>query len=79
MFIHRITELQMAIFNLNRLKLLQTQHQVENPSQPLVLPDGYQQTIIASEPSYGGNPDMNTLNETGPQAGRYLYQTHEVQ
>jgi len=23
-------------------------------------------------------PDMNTLNETGPQAGRFLYRTHEV-
>jgi uncharacterized protein len=49
-----------------------------NPEKPLVLPAGYQQTIIASEPAYGGNPDMNTLNETGPEAGRYLYQTHEV-
>lgn len=49
-----------------------------NPDKPLVLPSGYQQTIIASEPNYGGNPDMNTLNETGPEAGRYLYQTHEV-
>ena len=49
-----------------------------NPENPLLLPSGYQQTIIASEPSYGGNPDMNTLNETGPEAGRYLYQTHEV-
>jgi len=49
-----------------------------NPDKPLILPDGYQQKIIASEPDYGGNPDMNTLNETGPEAGRYLYQTHEV-
>ncbi|MED4227867.1 hypothetical protein [Neobacillus cucumis] len=49
-----------------------------NPNQPLVLPEGFQQTIIASEPNYGGNSDMNTLNETGPEAGRYLYQTHEV-
>lgn len=49
-----------------------------NPDQPLVLPQGYQQTIIASERNYDGNPDMNTLNETGPEAGRYLYQTHEI-
>ncbi|MCQ6279993.1 alkaline phosphatase PhoX [Bacillus sp. EB600] len=49
-----------------------------NPENPLLLPADYQQTIIASEPSYGGNPDMNTLNETGPEAGRYLYQTHEI-
>ena len=44
----------------------------------LNLPDGYAQTIIASEPDYLDLPDMNTLNETGPQAGRYLYRTHEL-
>jgi sugar lactone lactonase YvrE len=49
-----------------------------NPDKPLVLPSGYLQKIIASEPGYAGNPDMNTLNETGPEAGRYLYQTHEI-
>ncbi len=49
-----------------------------NPDKPLILPGGYQQKIIASEPGYAGNPDMNTLNETGPEAGRYLYQTHEI-
>jgi hypothetical protein len=26
----------------------------------------------------GNLPDMNTMNETGPNAGRYLYRTHEV-
>jgi sugar lactone lactonase YvrE len=54
--------------------------------QPLLLPAGYQQRILADEVSDfqpvagpGANlPDMNTLNETGPQAGRYLYRTHEV-
>ena len=53
--------------------------------QPFVLPAGYTQRIIASEiddfrpvaGSGGDLPDMITLNETGPHAGRYLYQTHE--
>jgi hypothetical protein len=54
--------------------------------QPLVLPPGFTQKIIADElgdfiavagPG-AGNPDMNTLNETGPHAGRYLFRTHEV-
>jgi secreted PhoX family phosphatase len=44
----------------------------------LNLPDGYSQTVIASEPDYLDVPDMQTLNQTGPQAGRYLYRTHEV-
>jgi hypothetical protein len=54
--------------------------------EPFVLAAGYAQRIIADEISdfspvagTGANlPDMNTLNETGPQAGRYLYRTHEV-
>jgi len=54
--------------------------------QPFNLPDGYAQTILADEvtdfkpvaEAGAGNPDMMTLNETGPQAGRYLYRTHEV-
>jgi hypothetical protein len=54
--------------------------------QPFVLPDGYKQTILATEladfrpvAGLGGDlPDMMVLNETGPQAGRYLYRTHEV-
>jgi uncharacterized protein len=54
--------------------------------QPFNLPQGYSQTIIADEVtdfqpvagSGAGNPDMNTLNETGPEAGRFLYRTHEV-
>jgi uncharacterized protein len=41
------------------------------------LPAGFTQTTIASEPSYADVPDMNTLNENGPQAGRYMYRTHE--
>ena len=54
--------------------------------QPFVLPNGFSQTILATEladfrPAAGSGgdlPDMIVLNETGPQAGRYLYQTHEV-
>ncbi|MEO8622471.1 MAG: alkaline phosphatase PhoX [bacterium] len=45
---------------------------------PLVIPAGFGQVAVASEPSYADSPDMNTLNETGPQAGRYLYRVHEV-
>jgi uncharacterized protein len=54
--------------------------------QPFLLPDGYAQRIVADELSNFGPaagtgadlPDMNTLNESGPLAGRYLYRTHEV-
>ena len=49
-----------------------------NPAQPFLLPPGYTQTVIASEPQYPDLPDMHTLNETGPHAGRFLYRTHEV-
>src|SRR5688572_15969043 len=54
--------------------------------QPFVLPEGYSQTIVTTELDPGlanqgagvNNFDMLTLNENGPQAGRYLYRTHEV-
>src|SRR3712207_3429087 len=49
-----------------------------DPVQPLVLPPGYEQRTIASEPQFRDAIDMNTQNETGPQAGRYLYRAHEV-
>ena len=49
-----------------------------DPAQPLLLPEGYTQTVIASEPQFPDLPDMNTQNETGPDAGRYLYRTHET-
>jgi hypothetical protein len=49
-----------------------------NASQPFVIPSGFSQTIVASEPQFPDVPDMNTLNETGPQAGRFLYRTHET-
>ncbi|HMM46679.1 MAG TPA: DUF839 domain-containing protein [Thiobacillaceae bacterium] len=50
---------------------------------PWVIPEGYTQKIVSDETHldiYVGNDwnDMNTVNETGPQAGRYLYRTHEV-
>jgi hypothetical protein len=47
------------------------------------LPAGFAQTVIARQSDLATtNPEVNfdmlTLNETGPQAGRYLYRTHEV-
>jgi uncharacterized protein len=49
-----------------------------NSAQPFLLPAAYSQKIIASEPQFPDVPDMTTLNETGPQPGRFLYRTHEV-
>jgi secreted PhoX family phosphatase len=49
-----------------------------NASQPFVLPDGYAQNIIASQPEFPDVPDMNTVNENGRQAGRFIYRTHEL-
>ena len=54
--------------------------------QPALLPDGYRQTIITTERDAGvqqagtgaNNFDMLTFNETGPDAGRFLYRTHET-
>lgn len=50
---------------------------------PWVIPEGFRQVIVSDEYDldiYQGNDwnDMNTVNETGKQAGRYLYRTHEV-
>lgn len=42
------------------------------------VPTGFVTTLVAHEPNYPGNPDMNTMNETGPRAGRYLYRAHEL-
>jgi uncharacterized protein len=47
-------------------------------TQPFVLPSNIEQSIIASEPDFADNGDMNTQNETGASAGRYLYRAHEV-
>jgi hypothetical protein len=51
---------------------------------PYLLPAGYTQQLVADETVldiYAGADDltdMNTVNETGRHAGRYLYRTHEV-
>ncbi len=47
-------------------------------NHPFIVPAGFEQTVIAQEPSFQDSPDMNTQNETGPQAGRYLYRVSEV-
>ncbi|QNN55107.1 DUF839 domain-containing protein [Nocardioides mesophilus] len=53
-------------------------------TEPYLVPDGYSQHLVADEtvldvfPGQDDLSDMNTVNETGPQAGRYLYRTHEV-
>lgn len=49
-----------------------------NPEQPFVLPKDYNQDVFAAEPQFPDLPDMNTVNETGPQAGRYIYRPHET-
>jgi uncharacterized protein len=63
-----------------------------DPAAPWNVPAGFQQELVSGELSdrcggdglnVYGSPlddweDMNTVNETGPQAGRYLYRTHEV-
>src|SRR5262245_48857330 len=51
-----------------------------NPVEPFLLPDGFVQTVIAREGDGGTTDlwDMNTLNENGPNAGRFLYRTHET-
>ncbi len=61
-------------------------------TSPWVIPEGYTQELVSGEAAdrcggsglniYGGGlddwNDMNTVNETGPKSGRYLYRTHEV-
>ena len=48
--------------------------------QPFLLPEGFAQTVIAREGDGGtiDNWDMNTLNESGPHAGRFLLPPHET-
>jgi hypothetical protein len=46
--------------------------------KPFVLPAGFAQTVIASEPDFDDAGDMNTQNEHGKQAGRYLYRVSEI-
>lgn len=53
-------------------------------TKPWVIPKGFTQSIISDESDLDIYPhsndwnDMNTVNETGKYAGRYLYRTHEV-
>ncbi|MGB5541195.1 MAG: hypothetical protein WBO37_13970, partial [Gammaproteobacteria bacterium] len=56
-----------------------------DPSAPWKLPPGFEQAVVSDESELniydGGRDDwhdMNTVNETGKQAGRYMYRTHEV-
>ncbi len=56
-----------------------------NAAAPWKLPPGFSQKIVSGESDLniynnGRNDwnDMNTVNETGKQAGRYLYRTHEI-
>lgn len=56
-----------------------------NAAAPWKLPEGYTQTIVSDETDLniydGGRDDwhdMNTVNETGPMAGRFMYRTHEL-
>jgi hypothetical protein len=52
-------------------------------TEPWVIPAGYVQSIVSDESdlniylAHDWN-DMNTVNETGKHAGRYMYRTHEV-
>ena len=53
---------------------------------PWKLPAGFSQSIVSDETTalniYGDGcadwHDMNTVNETGKNAGRFMYRTHEV-
>ncbi|HSP75423.1 MAG TPA: alkaline phosphatase PhoX [Cryobacterium sp.] len=53
-------------------------------SVPYLVPEGFTQTLVHDEtvldlyPGVDDLHDMNTQNETGFQAGRYLYNTYEV-
>lgn len=56
-----------------------------DPSQPWKLPKGFSQTLVSDETDLNIYPqghddwhDMNVVNETGPNAGRFMYRTHEV-
>ncbi len=55
-----------------------TAGQPEN--RQFLLPPGYVQTVFAREGDGGSTDewDQNTLNETGPEAGRFLYRAHET-
>ena len=48
--------------------------------RPFLLPRGFSQVVVARQGDGGStdNWDMNTVNETGPDAGRFLYRSHET-
>lgn len=56
-----------------------------NAAKPWKLPKGFTQTVVSDESNLNIYPeglddwhDMNTVNETGENAGRFMYRTHEV-
>lgn len=56
-----------------------------NADKPWKLPKGFTQSVVSDESDLNIYPqgrndwyDMNTVNETGPMAGRFMYRTHEV-
>lgn len=56
-----------------------------DPAAPWKLPKGFTQKVVSDETALNiydaGRDDwhdMNTVNETGRNAGRYMYRTHEV-
>jgi len=83
---------QTAGFDFTPLASSATATNTPDAAAPWVIPEGFTQTLVSGETSarcggaglniYGGGlddrDDMNTVNETGDDAGRYLYRTHEV-
>lgn len=56
-----------------------------DPAAPWKLPEGFSQEVVSNETNLniydGGRSDwhdMNTVNETGQEAGKFMYRTHEV-
>lgn len=56
-----------------------------DPAAPWKLPKGFTQYVVSDETALNiydaGRDDwhdMNVVNETGPQAGRFMYRTHEL-
>jgi len=56
-----------------------------NTAAPWKLPKGFTQKVVSDESDLNIYPngqtdwhDMNVVNETGPQAGRFMYRTHEL-
>jgi secreted PhoX family phosphatase len=56
-----------------------------DPTVPWIIPKGFTQYVVSDETDLniydGGRDDwhdMNTVNETGKMAGRFMYRTHEL-